>query len=710
MSDVAGLGVSKPASLKVFQPFFVSLTLPYSVIRGEEVSITTTVFNYESKCLTIRMNLQDSLYYKILSNTSRTVCVCSNEAMSVRFNIVPKKLGEIPLTVVAKDVDSSVCDEGVEQMALGVSDAVTRKLLVEPEGVRQEYTYNSFVCLKDNESQFNDTMVISLPKDVVTGSVYAVVSTVGDLMGPTLNVGNLLRLPYGCGEQNMINFAPGIYIMQYLFTVGQLTTSIENKAKNIMTTGYQRELSYKRTDGSYSAFGNSDSEGNMWLTAFVLRSFAQARPFIFVDPDELKQTSDWITKKQRPNGCFPAVGKLFHKAMKGGVSTETTLTAFVAVSLMESGMLPQDKVIQGALDCLRDASSSLKDSYSFALFSYTFALARDQYASDLFRALQGRAIREDGLVHWEKEKEIKPTPRRYWRNLYYRAPAADIEMTAYALMTHVLLGETDATLIGQAMPIVKWLTKQRNALGGFSSTQDTCVSLQALSKYAKEVYSANIDLAVQFGKKNSTFSHTFSVTDVNRLVSQRAQVPSSILPIKELPVKVEGHGCALMQADVSYNIPDVKDEPAFDLKVRLSPSQDVMGPILTTETGELLCLPLDFFVDAKWLREDTSNMAVIDVKLVSGYEVDEDSLDRLMNKPKLGLKRYEMEGQHVILYFDEIDKVSFSFKIYQSTMVKKTKPASVTVYDYYETDLSATKMYTITEDMCGVDPIGVDLP
>ena len=51
--------------------------------------------------------------------------------MSVRFNIVPKKLREIPLTVIAKDVNSSVCDEGVEQMALGVTDAVTRKLLVE---------------------------------------------------------------------------------------------------------------------------------------------------------------------------------------------------------------------------------------------------------------------------------------------------------------------------------------------------------------------------------------------------------------------------------------------------------------------------------------------------------------------------------------------------------------------------------------------------
>ena len=53
MSNSSGLGVSKPATLKVFQSFFVSLTLPYSVIRDEEVSIIATVFNYESKCLTV---------------------------------------------------------------------------------------------------------------------------------------------------------------------------------------------------------------------------------------------------------------------------------------------------------------------------------------------------------------------------------------------------------------------------------------------------------------------------------------------------------------------------------------------------------------------------------------------------------------------------------------------------------------------------------
>lgn len=53
LSNSSGLGISEPTSLKVFQPFFVSLTLPYSVIRGEEVSLIASVFNYESTCLTV---------------------------------------------------------------------------------------------------------------------------------------------------------------------------------------------------------------------------------------------------------------------------------------------------------------------------------------------------------------------------------------------------------------------------------------------------------------------------------------------------------------------------------------------------------------------------------------------------------------------------------------------------------------------------------
>lgn len=47
IDPVTGLGLTRePSKLTVFQPFFVSLNLPYSVKRGEVVTIPCTVFNY----------------------------------------------------------------------------------------------------------------------------------------------------------------------------------------------------------------------------------------------------------------------------------------------------------------------------------------------------------------------------------------------------------------------------------------------------------------------------------------------------------------------------------------------------------------------------------------------------------------------------------------------------------------------------------------
>lgn len=46
LSNDTGLGLSSVVPLQAFQPFFVELTLPYSVIRGEAFILTATVLNY----------------------------------------------------------------------------------------------------------------------------------------------------------------------------------------------------------------------------------------------------------------------------------------------------------------------------------------------------------------------------------------------------------------------------------------------------------------------------------------------------------------------------------------------------------------------------------------------------------------------------------------------------------------------------------------
>lgn len=48
-----GLGLAPPVQLTVFQPFFLELSLPYSIIRGEVFELKATVFNYLSKCIMV---------------------------------------------------------------------------------------------------------------------------------------------------------------------------------------------------------------------------------------------------------------------------------------------------------------------------------------------------------------------------------------------------------------------------------------------------------------------------------------------------------------------------------------------------------------------------------------------------------------------------------------------------------------------------------
>lgn len=52
------------------------------------------------------------------------------------------------------------------------------------------------------------------------------------------------------------------------------------------------------------------------LTACVLRSFVKAELFISIDPENIKETTTWLENKQKPNGCFKQLGKLFDNRIK----------------------------------------------------------------------------------------------------------------------------------------------------------------------------------------------------------------------------------------------------------------------------------------------------------------------------------------------------------------------------------------------------------
>jgi len=457
-----------------------------------------------------------------------------------------------------------------------------------------------------------------------------------------------------------------------------------------MRTGYQRELTYKHDDGAYSAFGNRDKEGSTWLTAFVLKSYAQAQPWIDVDEKELKETFKWLQSKQGPDGCFAKVGKLHNKAMAGGVKTPATLTAYILISLIEAGYKDHRAVTSG-LSCVLDvftkfeSSPETADSYSLSIFAYFFAkMGAPSYTSAL-NLLDTKAIKNDGMVHWEEKKSKDNDNVPY----YYKARSTDIEQTAYVLLAKLAHDGKDG--INTAVPIVKWLAKQRNSLGGWSSTQDTVLAMQALAEFAELSFSSGTNIKVSV--KADDFDHVFNIDSNNKLVLQRVEdvpVPAT------LTIEGEGNGCALVQTSVSYNVHKVDVEPSFKLKY--------FGQYIDEKpTIRQSCRPQTIEVCATWQgEEEESNMAIVEVQMVSGFVANEDQFDEVRSRTK-HLKDIEIKEKSVMFYFSRIGKTEqcIKFRVDQETAVRKAKPAFIRVYDYYDTGKSETLTYNFSSLQCG---------
>ena len=57
-------------------------------------------------------------------------------------------------------------------------------------------------------------------------------------MGVALqNLDHLVQLPHGCGEQNMVLFAPIVYVLQYLEKTRQLSPEIKDRAAGFLRNG-----------------------------------------------------------------------------------------------------------------------------------------------------------------------------------------------------------------------------------------------------------------------------------------------------------------------------------------------------------------------------------------------------------------------------------------------------------------------------------------
>ncbi|KGL87299.1 Alpha-2-macroglobulin, partial [Charadrius vociferus] len=610
-----GFGLSPTVSLRAFQPFFVELTMPYSVVRGESFTLKATVFNYLTTCIRVSVSLAESTHFLAtpLEKQEESYCICMNERKTVAWAVTPRSLGQVEFSVSTEALQNQQpCGNTiVETPEKGGKDTVIRQLLVEPEGTEVETTYNSVLCA--SEKSMSEPVSLVLPETVVDGSARAYFSVLGDIMGTAMqNLHQLLQMPFGCGEQNMVLFAPNIYVLDYLNKTGQLSEEVKSKAIGYLVSGYQRQLNYKHWDGSYSTFGPRYGQvGNTWLTAFVLKSFAQARPHIFIDEKHIQDALVWLSYKQKENGCFRSSGTLLNNAMKGGVNDETTLTAYITIALLEIPLPVTHSVVRNALFCLETAANEKENHvYTKALMAYAFALAGKQ---DKRKAL---------LASLEKEA-VKKGECSWWDMSFFQPTGFTSSLD-------------NMSFVGGAMTAGNFFCGWGEVEGEEGLVQRGCVFEDFLSVPSPTSL-------LRGSLSGSSTHHPHRCSTEGRLLLQRVPLPQ--VP-GEYSTEVSGEGCVYLQTSLRYNVQPTQEDAPFMLHVYTMPE---------TCADPKAHRVFDIGINVSYTGErNGSNMVIVDVKMLSGFIPVKSSVRKLSNPWFHQIQRTEVSTNHVLLYIEQV--------------------------------------------------------
>ncbi|PVD34645.1 hypothetical protein C0Q70_05922 [Pomacea canaliculata] len=235
---------------------------------------------------------------------------------------------------------------------------------------------------------------------------------------------------------------------------------------------------------------------------------------------------------------------------------------------------------------LENELNQLTDPYELAIVTYALHLANSPQKDNALRLLEQRAITESLTTHWERPK---PAVQQTYYSWQRDTDAVNVEMTSYALLTYQLRND-----ISKSLPIVRWLTSQRGSQGGFISTQDTVIALQALSNMAAVLYSpTSAPVTVTVGWTSGGRRHRANVTidDSTRILLQQIEIPitgNDIPSSVEILARTNGNfsGIAVAAVNLNYNVGNRIDSDKLSLNYRVELIDD-KSFILTVEFSRI---------------------------------------------------------------------------------------------------------------------------
>jgi len=335
---------------------------------------------------------------------------------------------------------------------------------------------------------------------------------------------------------------------------------------------------------------------------------------------------------------------------------------------MESG---NEAAAGKAVSYLETRLGEIEDAYTAALAAYALELGDSPMKDEAIEKLMSLAKEDENGLYWGDDIEPLPLKSGFAPERFSPGPqpTAIIETTGYATLALTEHGD-----MMNASRAARWLVSKRNAFGGFGSTQDTVVALEALTEFGSGSR-ADIDLEIKVETSDGT--QELSVKKNNFDVLQVLAIPAG----DTVTITTSGEGEAIAQIVTRYNLPAAERPEEDILKI------DVAYDAAEVSVNDLITISVDVSFNPPVPME--AGMTVLDISIPTGFAPVTESIEALVAKEDK-MKRYDVAGRKVIFYIEDMlpgDTLDFSFQA-RAMYPVRAKGVASKAYSYYQPEIS----------------------
>lgn len=703
-----GICQADPLKVRVFKETSINVPMPYSVVRGEQVVLQGSVYNYREQsskyCVTLTVEEGICLFQgsKTEAGTTQiTPCEYSViQGSSVRaftHTILPLETGLHRLRFTLRSqLGSEILVKTLNVVPEGIKTEISDAGTLDPQGI--------YGPLKRRVEFRNRSPRGQVPRSKVERTL----SVNGELLGEVIStvlkpsgLQQLTSLPRGSGEAELMGIAPIYYVFHFLeksekwdmLGPDSFTNRLELRRK--LKQGIASILSFQnKGDYSYSMW--QEGEPSTWLTAFIVKILGQVSQYLQVDHMSVCNTIFWLTGKcQNQDGSFRELSTYKPVKIKGAGpnSDEQTiyLTAFTAIGIqraMKACPLQEFRdAVYKATDYLHSNVKKVKTVYTRAITAYALVLREkgDRTAHSVFEQLK-------------KDAQVKGEPPvlRMWKEkddsldsfLPNKATARMVETTSYALLTSLQYGS-----VSYCNPIVSWLSDEQRYGGGFYSTQDTVIALEALTEYTLLAKRSSLDMVINAAYRRQGDLQRFELTQAKPLAK-----PVEVTKADDVTVSTgSSQGVSVVNLrTVYYKTSDPDGSCVFDLKIQVLQDDRALssGPTRRIEA----CAR---YVPGENEALSESDLSVMEIYLLTGMEPVQEDLATLASGVDQLIADYAVEDGRVVIQLEYIPADQYlcvGFRVQELFKTGMASPALFKVFEFHAPDRQCSKLYTIEEE------------